>query len=174
MAQLLSKTARTFRFSIPQRRAFSLFPSANNRSHTNRLFDNVRQPQDIHTLTLLNAADNRSLITFWSASWCQTCQAVKPLVKQLIEEERVGESEGGLGFVEVEMDSTLIGDLPITYRITSMPTLLAFSRQEAQFDTRLVRPEEMKNKDFLREWLLKEARRGGRQGGGGGGGLFGW
>lgn len=53
-----------------------------------------------------------------------------------------------------------------------MPTLLAFSRQEAQFDTRLVRPEEMKNKERLREWLLNEARRGGRAGGGGGG-LFG-
>jgi hypothetical protein len=47
-----------------------------------------------------------------------------------------------------------------------MPTLLAFSRQEAQFDTRLVRPEDMRNKDFLREWLLKEAQRGGRMGGG--------
>lgn len=174
MAQLLSRTARTFRLSIIQTRAFSLFPSANNHSHTNRLFDNVRQPQDLHTLTMLNAADNRALITFWSASWCQTCQNVKPLVKELIEEERIGEGEGGLGFVEVEMDSTLIGDLPITYRITSMPTLLAFSRQEAQFGTRLVRPEEMKNKDFLREWLLTEARRGGRKGGAGGGGLFGW
>lgn len=174
MAHILPKTTRAFRFSIPQARAFSLFPSANNRTHNNRLFDNVRQPQDLHTLTLLNAADNRSLITFWSASWCQTCQAVKPLVKYLIEEERVGEREGGLGFVEVEMDSTLIGDLPITYRITSMPTLLAFSRQEAQFDTQLVKPQDMKNKDFLREWLLTEARRGGRQGGGGGGGLFGW
>lgn len=98
MAQLLSKTARTLR--IPnQTRAFSLFPSATTRSHKNRLFDNVRQPQDLHTLTLLNAADNRSLITFWSASWCQTCQTVKPLIKQLIEEERVGEHEGGLGFV---------------------------------------------------------------------------
>ena len=176
MAQLLSKTARTFRIALPtiQNRNFSLFPSTSNRSHTNRIFDSVRQPQDLHTLTMLNAADNRSLITFWSASWCQTCQTVKPLVKELIEEERVGEREGGLGFVEVEMDSTLIGDLPITYRISSMPTLLAFSRQEAQFDTRLVKPEEMKNKDFLREWLLTEARRGGRQGGGGGGGLFGW
>ncbi|KAJ4983159.1 mitochondrial thioredoxin [Stagonosporopsis vannaccii] len=173
MAQFVSRTARTFCLSIPQARAFSLFPSANNRSHINRLFDNVRQPQDLHTLTLVNAADNRSLITLWSASWCQTCQTVKPLVKQLIEEERVGEREGGLGFVEVEMDSTLIGDLPITYRITSMPTLLAFSRQEAQFDTRLVRPEEMKNKDFLREWLLTEARRGGREGGAGGVGLLG-
>jgi len=54
-----------------------------------------------------------------------------------------------------------------------MPTLLAFSRQEAQFDTRLTKPEDMKNKEFLREWLLNEARRGGSSGGGGGG-IFGW
>ncbi|KAJ4335266.1 hypothetical protein N0V95_008951 [Ascochyta clinopodiicola] len=176
MRPLASLLPRTLRVALPQisTRPFTLFPSATDRAHTNRLFDNVRQPQDLHTLTLLNAADNRSLITFWSASWCQTCQAVKPLIKELIEEERVGEAEGGLGFVEVEMDSTLIGDLPITYRISSMPTLLAFSRQEAQFDTVLRRPEDMKNKDFLREWLLTEARRGGRKGGGGGGGLFGW
>lgn len=53
-------------------------------------------------------------------------------------------------------------------QISSMPTLLAFSRQEAQFDTRLTRPEEMRNKEFLREWLVKEASRGGRRGGGGG------
>jgi hypothetical protein len=65
-------------------------------------------------------------------------------------------------------DSTLIEDLPIKYRISSMPILLAFSRQEAQFDTRLTRPEEMRNKDFLREWLVREAQRGGRMGGGGG------
>lgn len=54
-----------------------------------------------------------------------------------------------------------------------MPTLLAFSRQEAQFDTRVTRPEEMRDEGFLREWLVNEARRGGRMGGGGGG-LFGW
>lgn len=148
-------------------RAFS-FLNPTQRSHTNRVFDPVRAPQDLHTLTLLNATDNRSLITFWSASWCQTCQTVKPLIKGLIEEERVGEREGGLGFVEIQMDSTLIEDLPVRYRISSMPTLLAFSRQEAQFDTRLTRPEEMRNKDLLREWLLNEAMRGGRQGGGGG------
>lgn len=58
-------------------------------------------------------------------------------------------------------------------QIASMPTLLAFSRQEAQFDTRLTKPEDMKNEEFLREWLLNEARRGGRMGGGGGG-VFGW
>jgi hypothetical protein len=57
-----------------------------------------------------------------------------------------------------------------------MPTLLAFSRQEAQFDTKLVKPEQMKDEEFLRGWLLQEAQRGGHEGGGGGGlfgGLFG-
>jgi thiol-disulfide isomerase/thioredoxin len=122
---------------------------------------------------MLNATDNRSLITLWSASWCQTCAAIKPLILQLIEQERVGEKEGGLGFVEVQMDSVLIGDLPITYRVSSMPTLLAFSRQEAQFDTRITRPEEMRDLEFLREWLVNEAKRGGRKGGSGGG-IFGW
>ena len=84
----------------------------------------------------------------------------------------MGEAEGGLGYAEVQMDSTILGDLPITYRISSMPTLLAFSRQEAQFDTRVTRPEEMRRKEFLREWLVAEAARGGRKGGGGGS-LFG-
>ncbi|CAO2654567.1 Nn.00g113000.m01.CDS01 [Neocucurbitaria sp. VM-36] len=153
-------------------RAFTLL-SPTSRSHLNRVFDPVRQPDHLDTLTLLNAADNRALITLWSATWCQTCQAIKPLVRQMIEEERVGEKEGGLGFVEVLLDSVMIGDLGVRYRISSMPTLLAFSRQEAQFDTRVTRPEDMRNKDFLREWLLNEARRGGRMGGGGGS-LFGW
>ena len=57
-----------------------------------------------------------------------------------------------------------------------MPTLLAFSRQEPQLETKLTRPEQMKNKEFLRQWLLTEARRGGRAGGAGGslfGNLFG-
>ncbi|KAF2690478.1 hypothetical protein K458DRAFT_357278 [Lentithecium fluviatile CBS 122367] len=153
-----------------------LFGASSTRSHQNRIFDSIRQPNDLHTLMLLSAAENRPLITMWSASWCSTCQAVKPLVKSLIEDEGVGQAEGGLGFTEVELDSTLIGDLGVKYMITSMPTLLAFSRQEAQFDTKLVKPEQMKDKEFLRNWLLNEARRGGREGGGGGGlfgGLFG-
>jgi hypothetical protein len=58
-------------------------------------------------------------------------------------------------------------------QINSMPTLMAFSRQEAQFDTKLVKPEEMKDEEFMREWWVKEAQRGGRMGGGGGS-LFGW
>lgn len=105
----------TFRLSLPASRPFTLFPSS--RAPTNRIFDPVRSPNDLHTLTLLNAADNRALITFWTASWCQTCQAIKPLLRKLIEEEKVGEGEGGLGYVEVMMDSVLIEDLPIRYRV---------------------------------------------------------
>ena len=52
-----------------------------------------------------------------------------------------------------------------------MPTLLAFSREEAQLETKLTRPEHMKDKKFLRQWLETEARRGGA--GGAGGSLFG-
>lgn len=110
-------------------RAFSLFPSS-ARSHQNRIFDPVRQPNDLHTLTLLNAADNRTLITFWTASWCQTCQTIKPMIRKLIEEEKVGEREGGLGFVEVLMDSTLLEDLPIRYRVGSF-LVVFFSVLEA-------------------------------------------
>lgn len=42
---------------------------------------------------------------------------MKPLIKGLIEDERCGEAEGGLGFVEVELDSTLIGDLGVKYMV---------------------------------------------------------
>lgn len=66
-----------------------------------------------------------------------------------------------------------MGHALIKLQIASMPTLLAFSRQEAQFDTKLTKPDDMRNEDFLREWLLNEAKRGGRMGGGGGS-LFGW
>ena len=60
-------------------------------------------------------------------------------------------------------------------QITSIPTLLAFSRQEAQLRTKLTNLEEMKDKDFLRLWMEDEAMRGGSGGKGGGlfGGLFG-
>ncbi|KAF9739338.1 hypothetical protein PMIN04_003948 [Paraphaeosphaeria minitans] len=164
--------ARSLKLQLPRAFQRGFFGASSTRSTENRIFDNVRTPDDLHTLTLLSAAENRPLITMWSASWCSTCQTIKPLIKGMIEDERVGQEEGGLGFVEVELDSTLIGDLGVKYMITSMPTLLAFSRQEAQFDTRLTNPPEMKNKERLREWLLNEARRGGRAGGGGGG-LFG-
>jgi hypothetical protein len=40
------------------------------------------------------------------------------MIRKLIEEEKVGEREGGLGFVEVLMDSTLLEDLPIRYRVS--------------------------------------------------------
>ena len=39
-------------------------------------------------------------------------------MKSLIEDEKVGQEEGGLGYVEVEIDSTLIGDLPVKFMVS--------------------------------------------------------
>jgi len=58
-------------------------------------------------------------------------------------------------------------------QINSLPTLLSFSRQEAQLKTVITSVEEMKDKEFLRMWIENEARRGGSGGDGGGSGLFG-
>lgn len=54
-----------------------------------------------------------------------------------------------------------------------MPSLLSFSRQEAQLKTMVTSVDEMKDKEFLRLWIEDEARRGGDGGAGGGSGLFG-
>ena len=54
-----------------------------------------------------------------------------------------------------------------------MPSLLSFSRQEAQLETMITSVDEMKDKEFLRMWIEVEARRGGSGGAGGGTGLFG-
>lgn len=101
------------------------------------------------------------------------CAAVKPILRELIEDEGVGEAEGGIGYSEVELDSVLISDLGVKYMINSMPTLLAFSRQEAQLGTKLTRPENMKDKKFLRQWLETEVRGGSASASGASGSLFG-
>ena len=56
-----------------------------------------------------------------------------------------------------------------------MPTLMAFSRQEAQLQTKVTSIDELKDAEFLRLWIEDEARRGGAGGAGGSlfGGLFG-
>jgi len=53
-----------------------------------------------------------------------------------------------------------------------MPTLLAFDRQEAQIETRVIDVERLKSKEFLISWLQQEAARHGD--GGAGGSLLGW
>ena len=74
--------------------------------------------------------------------------------------------------MEVQFDSPILGELAARYMITSIPTLLSFSRQEAQVETRLVDTKRMKDKNLLHEWIEAEARRG-SQGGSGGSSLLG-
>ncbi|KAF2459236.1 hypothetical protein BDY21DRAFT_274532, partial [Lineolata rhizophorae] len=125
----------------------------------------VRNPDEFSTLLLLSG--RRPLITLWTASWCPSCEEVAPVVKGMIESDHVGEAEGGVGYAEVQLDSPTIGDLGLKYMITSMPTLLAFSRQEPQMRTRVSRVVDMKDRRFLTGWIESEARRGGEGGAGG-------
>jgi hypothetical protein len=92
------------------------------------------------------------------------------MVQELIEKDGIGEEQGGVSFVEVEMDSPDLGGvagLGMTYGINSIPTLLAFDRQEPQIETRVSRLDDLKNRDFLVRWIEKEAARRGQGGGGG-------
>lgn len=57
------------------------------------------------------------------------------------------------------------------YMISSMPTLLAFSRGEPQVGTKLMDVRQMSDRRFLEEWIRSEARRGG-DGGAGGSSIF--
>lgn len=93
-------------------------------------------------------------------------------MRELIEQDGVGEAEGGVSYVEVEMDSPDlggVGGLALRYGINSMPTLLAFDRQEPQLETRVSRLDDLKNKAFLKKWIQTEAA---RHGSGGAGGSF--
>ncbi|XTI83552.1 hypothetical protein V2W45_1464813 [Cenococcum geophilum] len=143
--------------SLAWRKSFS---SSSRFSDKNRIYNSIRTPEELSTLLLLSASSNRPLITLWSASWCSMCAAVKPILRELIEDEGVGEAEGGIGYSEVELDSVLISDLGV-------------NRQEAQLGTKLTRPENMKDKKFLRQWLETEVRGGSASASGASGSLFG-
>jgi len=106
------------------------------------------------------------------ATWCQSCKVISPLIQELLEKDGIGEAEGGVGFVEVEMDSPDLGGMAgigMRYGINSIPMLLAFDRQEPQLTTKVYKLEELKSREFLTKWIETEAA---RQGKGGGGGSF--
>lgn len=141
----------------------------------------VRREDEFYSYLALSTSARTPLLTFWTASYCRTCQAVSPILQDLIR-SGVGEDEGGVSYCEIEYDSRDIMDsgLGMTYMITSMPSLLSFDRGEAQVNTKIVDPKQMRDAEGLKEWIRAEARRGGNGGAGGGhtgaglfGGLFG-
>lgn len=51
---------------------------------------------------------------------------MSPLLKELIEDQGIGEKEGGIGYAEVELDAATIGDLGVTYMVMLIRVFLAF------------------------------------------------
>ncbi|KAF2767316.1 hypothetical protein EJ03DRAFT_276419 [Teratosphaeria nubilosa] len=155
-----------------------LFSTSRTSQAKNRIYPNtIRREDDLQTLVLMSASSRIPLVTLWMTNWCQSCKTVSPLLQSLIKDEGVGEAQGGVSFVEIEMDSPDLGGvsgLALRYGINSIPTLLAFDRQEPQIETKTGRLEDLKSEEFLRKWVETEAARHGSGGAGGSlSGLFG-
>ncbi|QDS73529.1 hypothetical protein FKW77_009567 [Venturia effusa] len=146
-------------------KATRLFSTARPHLVRNRVYTTVRTPDELHTLLLLSSSSHVPLITFWTMSWLS--QSRTSLAKSLVEDEGVGEVEGGVGYVEVEMDAPTIHGLDIQYGINAVPTVLAFSRNEPQYSTMLTEKSDINNKQTLRSWIEDEAKRGSKGGAGG-------
>ena len=83
-------------------------------------YHRVRSPSDFDNLILLSSSNRTALVTLWTASWCPSCRIVAPLIRQLIEEEGAGEARGGVGYAEIEFDSSTLGDVAGRYGLTSI------------------------------------------------------
>ncbi|PIA99307.1 hypothetical protein CB0940_03432 [Cercospora beticola] len=167
---LLQLSSRTRLVVSHTTRQFSTTPplSARNRIYPAR----VRNEEDLHTLILSSASSRVPLITLWMTTWSRDCDEILPLIKDLIEHDGVGEDKGSVSFAEIEMDSPDLGGvsgIAQRYMVTSVPTLLAFDRQEPQIETKVARLEDLKSREFLRGWIEREAA---RHGSGGAGGRF--
>jgi len=177
MVQHVLKISRIAGANLSQ--AFSNGAGSRSFSTTRSLYKNrvypstIRTEAELQTLTLMSASSRIPLITLWTTNWCPSCKVVSPLLKSLIQ-GGVGEAAGSVSFAEVEMDSPDsggVGGLALRYGINSIPTLLAFDRQEPQLKTKVARLEDLKSREFLKQWIETEAARHGE--GGAGGGLFG-
>ncbi|GIZ36980.1 hypothetical protein CKM354_000044400 [Cercospora kikuchii] len=169
LLQLSSRTRITLIHATRQFSTSQRLP-ARNRIYPAR----VRNEEDLHTLILSSASSRVPLITLWMTTWSRDCDEILPLIKELIEHDGVGEDKGSVSFAEVEMDSPDLGGvsgIAQRYMVNSIPTLLAFDRQEPQIETKVARLEDLKSREYLKGWIEREAERHGS--GGAGGRLFG-
>jgi thiol-disulfide isomerase/thioredoxin len=171
-------TLRVFRTLTGKAVISSKSFSTSRKMLKNRIYPStIRSESELETLTLMSASTRTPLITLWMTNWCASCKTISPLIRSLVQDDKIGESQGCVSYAEVEMDSPDmggLGGLPLRYGINSIPTLLAFDRQEPQVQTKVAKLDDLKSKEFLRKWIETEAARHGSGGAGGTfGGLFG-
>ncbi|MCJ1477631.1 hypothetical protein MMC13_006304 [Lambiella insularis] len=141
----------------------------------NRVYEASRSLPALQTVIALSTTSRRPLLALFTVKTSSPVNArVRSLILSLLEEEKIGERDGGVGYTEVEVDAPdcLAEDVQGMYLITSVPTLMAFSRGEPQQLTKVSDIAELQDREFMRLWIENEARRGGA-GGAGGHGLFG-
>lgn len=158
------RTIRSFATTRPTRAKNRIYPSR------------IRNEDELQTLLLASASTRIPLLTLWMTTWSRDCDAVSPIIRELLEKDGIGEDEGSVGFVEVEMDSPDLGGvtgIAQRYMINKIPTLMAFDRQEPQIETKVEDLGQLRSKQFLTRWIEREAARHGEGGAGSSlGGLF--
>lgn len=87
-------------------------------NHALTFFSRVRSTDEFSSLVLLSASSHQSLITLWTASYCSSCRVVAPLIRDAIEKDKIGESEGGVAFAQVEVDAPGMGGLGMEYSVS--------------------------------------------------------
>jgi hypothetical protein len=70
-----------------------------------------------------------------------------------------------VGFAEIQLDSPTIGDIGAKYGIKTIPTLVAFSKGEPRWETRVTDVAKLESRRFLQQWIEDEAKKGGQKGG---------
>jgi hypothetical protein len=91
------------------------FSTSRPQTAKNRIYTTIRTPNELSNLLLLSSSSNVPLITYWTMSWYS--QTNTSVAKTLIGDEGVGEAEGGVGYVEVEMDAPTIEGLDVEYGV---------------------------------------------------------
>ena len=131
------------------------------RRYVRCLYDySVRSADELSTYILSSTSSRSPLLTLWTASYCSSCRVIKPLLSELVE-KGAGETDGGVNYCEVEFDAPDVLDsgLGMTYMVNSLPTLITFDRGEVV--ERVTAVTKMRNREWLKEYIERQARRKG-------------
>ncbi|KAK4466734.1 hypothetical protein QBC42DRAFT_63420 [Cladorrhinum samala] len=143
-------------------RYFFFFGKSKEDSGTpkNQVFGSARSSQEFYGPM---SAAHLPFITVWTSSLSPNSQKVSRVVRELVN-DKVGEEEGGVAFIEVEYDAPDVQaeDLGLTYGINAVPTMLTFDWrwQMPLNDARVTNEKDLMDVEFLREYIRQQARQG--------------
>ncbi|KAK4232307.1 hypothetical protein QBC38DRAFT_463739 [Podospora fimiseda] len=127
-------------------------PNDPYKNRKNVVFEPARSNNEFESAIL---STDTLTITVWTQSASKESQELAERVRRLVE-SGVGEAEGGINFMEVELDApTMIGDLHQIFFINEVPCMVTFT-----FGWSLLHDDPIHDRKLLEdeEWLEKYIR----------------